>query len=162
GGEHARLVAQLHSRLADLDALTREQTERLNQFRNSVAVIEGERRAQTRLLESHAERRVRVATEIAGRHRRMDELTGTAATLDGVDELDDLAPTVSPLPLGEGQGEDVPETFHDPTPESPVPIALTVAPDDFIAEPLVAPETTYRRVELLRSRLRAIGAVDAS
>ena len=51
-------------------------TERLNQFRNSVAVIEGERRAQTRLLESHAERRARVASEIAGRHRRMDELTG--------------------------------------------------------------------------------------
>src|SRR5581483_3526146 len=49
-----------------------------------------ERRAQTRLLESHAERRERIAGEIEGRRRRIDELTGAAATLDG--EAEELEP----------------------------------------------------------------------
>ncbi|HZQ97407.1 MAG TPA: chromosome segregation protein SMC, partial [Chloroflexota bacterium] len=83
GGEHAQLAATLRARLAELDSAMREQDEQLSRVRSSVAVIEGERRAHTRLLESHAERRERIAAEIEARRRRIDELTGSAAALDG-------------------------------------------------------------------------------
>src|SRR5204862_8063538 len=70
GVEQEQTVARLQARLTDLEAATREQTERVMSFRNNVAVIEGERRAQTRLLEGYEERRRRAADEVDARRRR--------------------------------------------------------------------------------------------
>ncbi|HEY3109192.1 MAG TPA: AAA family ATPase [Chloroflexota bacterium] len=216
GVEHLRLVERLQLRLVDFEAATRAQAERVMAFRNNVAVIEGERRAQTRLLEGHEERRARVGAEIEARHRRVDELGGSAAALDDEAEeieaaqgaLEDqraaLAAEAGPIQAeiarlreqvrliqsGEAAGRaqlnqladavravaiqaqsarnqlealvreaiaelrDLSGDVDDPS--------TAEAPDDLIYEPLVDPGATWRRIEQLRARMRAIGAVDAS
>jgi chromosome segregation protein len=252
--EYAGLIGALEGRLTALTAATREQSERLTGFRNSVAALEGERRAQARLLEGHEAQRRQVADEIEARRRRTDELVGMAAALDReAEELDaaggaiddqrsaleteirpaqlelaalteqigrlesgesavlarlneltdrlrsesiaaqsardrvdalvreaaialaELGPEQEPLlPLGEGGDEGVPAAPTDDADVRPGQDALTLAlspprghPErellpDLIRAPLLDPDATWRRIELLRGRLRSIGSVDAT
>jgi chromosome segregation protein len=110
-----------------------------------------------------------VAIQAQSARDHLHSLLREAAT-----ELAELAPTESPLPLGEGQGEGVPgdggsATDLDPREDQGVDrppthsqASLDDAAPELVYEPLTAPEATWRRIELLRSRLRMIGAVDAS
>ncbi|HEY3081186.1 MAG TPA: AAA family ATPase [Chloroflexota bacterium] len=253
--EYAGLIGALEGRLTDLAAATREQSERLTGFRNSVAVIEGERRAQARLLEGHEAQRRQVAAEIEARRGRVEELAAVAATLDDEaeeleaargaiddqrsalesevrptqlelaalterigqlqsdesalgarlneladrlrtesvaaqsarDRLDALAreaalalgelrplaadgapgPEAAPgdaaahgrsgVPFAAAEGTETPDA-----PDEGASGASDLEPPDLIYAPLLSPDATWRRIELLRGRLRGIGTVDAT
>jgi chromosome segregation protein len=72
--------------------------------------------------------------------------------------LRELEPEPPLLPPGAGGEEGVPDDAALSRPESYV----ADDPPDLIYEPLASPDQTWRRIELLRSRLRGIGSVDAS
>lgn len=229
GVEHNRRIDHLRHRLHELEAATRAQGERVLAFRNNVAVIEGEWRAQTRLLEGHEERRARVWAEIEDRRRRIDELVGSAAVYAeeaeeltaaqgaladqrsslgaeakpleselarlteqarlihageaaGRAQLNELADAARAVAIQAQSARDrlaalVHEAADDLTDLAPESFADDDAggggrhaPEldgqahlqELVLEPLANPESAQRRIDLLRGRLRGIGAVDAT
>lgn len=254
------VVVALRDRLDALQSATREQSERVSVFRNNVSLIEGERRAQTRLLEGYADRRSELDQAVEARRRRIDELIGEAAALDGdaeelgaarravedqreslegerrpveieiaaIDEqvrvirsgeaaaraqLDRLADIAREHAIAAGaarerliaHGREARLALAEAEPERLAPteagsdsvasesgdgdssvdetalvaaeaafgdgaseraalakVGSVLPPTELIYEPLADPQQSWRRIESLRNRLRAIGAVDAT
>ncbi len=251
GIEYERHVAALTSSLNELETASRDHAQQLVAIRNNAAVIDGERRAQIRLLAGFEQQRQRIVMEVSGRERRIDELFGAAANLDREAEefaaaqsaLNDqrLALSAESEPLeadlralreqarlfaaGESAARnrldelsdaargtavtaesarerlasllreatvdltdldaDVPEEtdaealatldsesvdpsadLNDGTPSDDAEAYairhLELVANELIYEKLANPESTWRRIEQLRGRLRAIGSVDSN